>query len=231
MLHKIARFSARNKQGYVAILDADNPRKVRRINVNGSPVCGSQSDELLVVRTGIEEPGIAARRIAHDAELQVWHIGRNTHLTTVRFGPQNRLLRGEEEFQFRRCDACFARDDSVLIGGADDGTVRFWDMRLFVTRGGNPQPAIECAATDLSMVSEDRANWPEWWQRCGIEAPENMLPNPDFGKELRVIGLKMNCNGLQLKGVKGLGSVVVPGMDQPTAAEVRQWFRDRGACA
>jgi WD40 repeat protein len=114
MLHKTARYFALNRQGYVAIYDPDKPKRVRRFNIKGWPTCCSHSDELLAVQKhGPEGP---------DGELQVWHIGGNAHLTTVRFGPQNRLLRGDGEFHFRRCDACFAPDDSVLIGGSDDGT-------------------------------------------------------------------------------------------------------------
>jgi hypothetical protein len=227
-LNKDARFYAQNRQGYVAIYDADNPKRVRRLNAKGSPICISHSDEIIAVVAGGGHEKRTKER--PDAELQLWHIGSNAHLMTLRFGPQQQYPSSVSS-RSRDLDACFAQDDSVLIGGSDDSTLRFWDVRLFVTSDGLPQPAVECSATDRSLISEDCASWPQWWQRLGIDPPEGMLPNPDFGKELRVIEVKMNCNGLQLKGVKGLSSVTVPGVQEPTAAKMRQWFRERGARA
>jgi hypothetical protein len=61
-----------------------------------------------------------------------------------------------------------------------------------------------------------------------------MLPNPDFGKTLRIQQHKLACKGLRLGAAQGLESITITGLEigsknGSTIEQVREWFRFRGA--
>ena len=199
-------FFAQGRDGYVVRVSAETQARTV-LPMKGRPKCLSKSDEFLVVQD-VEERKAAL--------LRVWHLPTLAEMAVLRFGPANR---SELAGRFANCCACFSPDNSVLVGGSIDGTIRFWDTNLFALAEG--------------------------WRRSGprkrlagpgIMVPTGMVLNPDFGKELRVIEQKVSCRGVRMDSAKGLDTVRISSLRQRKNAsietireEILTWFRERGA--
>jgi predicted NACHT family NTPase len=113
----------------------------------------------------------------------------------------------------------------LMATGSANGMIKLWDVRPFVTHVREPlTEMMEDTPAVLFAISDDPATWPEWWQKCKIDVPERMVPNPDFGKCLRTIEQKLNCRGLQLAGAKGLNAPAPDG-----EGILGEWLAARGA--
>jgi WD40 repeat protein len=122
-------------------------------------------------------------------------------------------------------DVAFDPNGKLLAGGHHE-TIVLWDARLFIKRSGEPHiNIVEYLPPELGAISDDPGTWPDWWQRCKIEVPEGMVPNPDFGKCLRVIEQKLRCEGLQIIGAKGLDETSTKYNERTLGA----WLVTRGA--
>jgi predicted NACHT family NTPase/WD40 repeat protein len=129
-----------------------------------------------------------------------------------------------------------APDSTLLASGSQDATIRFWDIRLYVSCDGEPHINIlGYTPPNLSAITDDPTTWPEWWQGCKINVPEGMMPNPDFGKCLRTITQKLKCQELRLAGAKGLdakGFLIKSqrqGIDYQREGTLGEWLAERGA--
>ena len=128
--------------------------------------------------------------------MELWHAGRRIRVAALRFGSQIRLRDEARGGRGYNNNICYSIDDYVLVGGSDDGTTRFWDARLFVTPeevGPNIQ-MDEYSPPDTSNMTEDRQTWPAWWQETRIDVPVGFLPNPSFGRQMRVQEQKVICD-------------------------------------
>lgn len=113
----------------------------------------------------------------------------------------------------------------LLVTGSSDASIRLWDARPFVDPNGEPHINIaKYTPPNLSTITDDPATWPGWWQECKIDVPDGMMPNPDFGKCLRTIEQRLNCQGLRVAGAKGLDVEALTG-----AGTLGTWLAERGA--
>jgi WD40 repeat protein len=167
--------------------------------IAGVPLCLSTNEDLLVVQDRTPDRALS---------LRVWHLPARIEMASLHVGASADPI-------YASCCACFSPDGSILIGGSSDGSIRFWDTRLFIGADDKkPEIAASPAYNKLTI-------------------PEGMRPNPEFGKEIRRVEQKVSCKGLVLVGVKGLRSTRVawdrdltwPKNDQ----DVLDWFRERGA--
>jgi hypothetical protein len=191
----VNRVFATGENRHVVAIDVENGGS-EELGIKGGPRCISADDELLVV-----DPVQQGTKL--EAKLQLWHLPTCSKLAEVAFGQQL----GNQPF--RKLDAEFSPDGTMLIGGSDDGTVRMWDTRLF-----RALPAGGARARK---------------RRSKITVPEGMERNPNFGKEIRVIKPKITCAGLRLNGAKGLASVQISGLSLENEEAVIEWFVARGA--
>ena len=142
--------------------------------------------------------------LVSSADDGVLFVGGDVALSCYELKSLRSLAKSEGHF---RIISSLSRNNAgtCLVSGSKDGTLRFWDARLFVKHDGEPSiDIIEYSSSDLSKITDDPTTWPEWWQKCKIKVPEGMVPNPDFGRCLRTIEQKLNCRGLRLAGAKGL---------------------------
>jgi len=62
-----------------------------------------------------------------------------------------------------------------------------------------------------------------------------MHPNPNFGREIRVLEQRVSCTGLRLENAKGLDKINIVELNREEdkrgdrTQSVIQWFRERGA--
>jgi NACHT-associated inactive Restriction Endonuclease 1/NACHT domain/Pentapeptide repeats (8 copies)/Domain of unknown function (DUF4062)/WD domain, G-beta repeat len=201
------RFYTLNKKGQITAIDADSGTKTV-FKIVGAPICLSNNDELLVVQPD-DTPA--------EAIIEIWHLPATVKLCNMQFGPENRPGRQHPQ---RRCYAAFSPDGSILIGGSDDGTIRFWDTAILIP-----------GEADGSKVS--RSTSPTWWQKAKIHVPGGMQPNPNFGREIRVLEQRVSCKGLRLDNAKGLDTLQIAELDSKEGKTrmqaVIEWFRERGA--
>jgi WD40 repeat protein len=160
-------------------------------------------------------------------KVTVWELSSSKKILELDVSPSNEELRIRREIG----DVAFDQSGTILAGGFFDGSLRFWDARPFVNRKGEPHISLAGHhPPDLSSISNDPASWPGWWQECKINVPQGMVPNPDFGKCLRVIEQKLSCQGLRIDGAKGLSAKVYA--DDIGPGEERRlstWLVARGA--
>jgi WD40 repeat protein len=128
------------------------------------------------------------------------------------------------------CDLIFNPNGTLLACGFIDGKIRLWDARPFINKDGSPHIDLSYSGSDdPSFTSDNPAAWPDWWQKCKIEVPQGMFPNPGFGKLLRIIEQKLSCKGLLIQGAKGLDiSIKVP-EEYRSRTTLKAWLRARGA--
>jgi hypothetical protein len=80
-----------------------------------------------------------------------------------------------------------------------------------------------------------RKAWPAWARATLSQPAKGLVPNPPFGKLLRVQAQRVVCDRLKLDQAVGLSAVEISGMtfDQESDAEkqerVLDWFDKRGA--
>jgi hypothetical protein len=207
-------------------------------------MCGIESGDLLlltlasyeiVYRKRIVKPGTDARSAFSDAVISADdQLIAASDWDTIRFLD---LETGDELMvseSHRTACLAFHPRYCLLISGHEDAIIRLWDARPFVTLSGEPHINMaEYTPPNLSIITDDPATWPKWWQKCKIDVPEGMVPNPDFGRCLRTIEQKLNCKGLRLAGAKGLHVVVGTKFYDETYEEenvtLGEWLAERGA--
>jgi NACHT-associated inactive restriction endonuclease/uncharacterized protein DUF4062/WD40 domain-containing protein/pentapeptide repeat protein/NACHT domain-containing protein len=206
----------------IGIYDTRTRKRLSFIASRNTPRCFAPDDSVLATAT-INDEGCTA---------ELWPVGDYRLTAVLRFGPKS----GHDR-DFRQAAVCFARNGSVLIGGADDGAVRLWDSRLWLTPEGEPGLDVqEASPPGVSREKHNEAGWPEGVRKAKISVPEGLVPNPDLGKLLRVQEQKVLCNGLRLAGARGLSNLTIEGVEfAPTAddatktRQIIRWFSERGA--
>jgi predicted NACHT family NTPase len=132
-----------------------------------------------------------------------------------------------------RGDITFDPTGTLLVGGFEDKSIRFWDVRPYIASTGQEE---------FDIAGYGHMNFPEsvketvpqvnWWQNAKLNVPEGMLPNPHFGRCIRVIEQKFSCKGLRIAGARGLDEKL--SSDQKVFIEkgvdtLGKWLVARGA--
>ena len=213
----------------VGIYDLENARLQHATRLGDSPKCFIESDEVLVVG---QRDTLESRKARLSCHVSSTRDGAS--MAELLFGPG--LPSNNPGERLRESDISYSSTTRVLVGGADDGTVRIWDARLWLTPEGLPKlPLDESRPVDLGAMLGSESAWPAWARGPVSRPAGGLVPNPEFGKLLRLQEQRVICDGLRLDDAIGLSTVVISGMpftrqsDAQLRGRVLAWFVERGA--
>ena len=163
-------------------------------------------------------------------KITIWNIENLAPLLQLDVFPTTELIE-ERLTPGGRGDIAFDPSGTVLAGGFEDKSIRFWDARPFIPAG----LSLESNTHSESLEGQARGATHSESQRMQTQrtkVPSGLTPNPNFGKCFLVIEQKLSCKGLQVNGAKGLNAKL--SADQKIFMEkgintLGQWLVARGA--